>query len=41
MNRSVPPIRPSSLVDTRAVYCGDKLEQLKKLADVRGVVRES
>lgn len=25
--------RPSSLVDTRVVYCGDNLEQLKKLPD--------
>jgi hypothetical protein len=30
-----PTIRtkPSSLVDTRVVYCGDNLEQLKKLPD--------
>ncbi len=25
--------RPSSLLDTRVVYCGDNLEQLKKLPD--------
>jgi len=25
--------RPSSLVDTRVIYCGDNLEQLAKLAD--------
>ena len=25
--------RPSALVDTRVIYCGDNLEQLKKLAD--------
>jgi adenine-specific DNA-methyltransferase len=25
--------RPSSLVDTRVIYCGDNLEQLKKLPD--------
>jgi len=25
--------RPSSLVDTRVIYCGDNLEQLKKLTD--------
>jgi len=25
--------RPSPLVDTRVVYCGDNLEQLKKLPD--------
>jgi len=26
--------RPSSLLDTRVVYCGDNLEQLAKLPDV-------
>jgi 16S rRNA G966 N2-methylase RsmD len=25
--------RPSSLVDTRVIYCGDNLEQLKNLPD--------
>ena len=25
--------RPSSLIDTRIIYCGDNLEQLKKLPD--------
>ncbi|HUT33563.1 MAG TPA: hypothetical protein VNE39_08800 [Planctomycetota bacterium] len=25
--------KPSSLVDTRVVYCGDNLEQLSKLPD--------
>ena len=25
--------RPSALVDTRVIYCGDNLEQLKKLPD--------
>src|SRR5437016_3917905 len=25
------PERPSSLVDTRVIYCGDNLEQLEKL----------
>ena len=25
--------RPSSLLDTRVIYCGDNLEQLKKLPD--------
>jgi len=25
--------RPSAVVDTRVVYCGDNLEQLKKLPD--------
>ncbi len=30
---SVVPRRPSSLVDTRVIYCGDNLEQLKKLPD--------
>ena len=27
------PAKPSSLVDTRVVYCGDNLEQLQKLPD--------
>jgi len=27
------PGRPSSLLDTRVVYCGDNLEQLAKLPD--------
>jgi DNA modification methylase len=25
--------RPSALLDTRAIYCGDNLDQLKKLPD--------
>ena len=25
------PARPSTLLDTRVVYCGDNLEQLRKL----------
>jgi hypothetical protein len=25
------PAKPSALVDTRVVYCGDNLEQLRKL----------
>lgn len=25
--------RPSSLLDTRVIYCGDNLEQLAKLPD--------
>jgi DNA modification methylase len=28
-----PPGRPSSLVDTRIIYCGDCLDQLGKLPD--------
>jgi len=36
-DRSVSPeagrARPSALVDTRVIYCGDNLEQLKKLPD--------
>jgi len=28
-----PTQRPSALVDTRVIYCGDNLEQLKKLPD--------
>jgi hypothetical protein len=33
--RGVPtkPQKPSSLLDTRVVYCGDNLEQLAKLPD--------
>jgi 16S rRNA G966 N2-methylase RsmD len=27
------PAKPSALVDTRVVYCGDNLEQLAKLPD--------
>jgi 16S rRNA G966 N2-methylase RsmD len=27
------PARPSALVDTRVIYCGDNLEQLQKLPD--------
>ena len=30
---AAPHSRPSALVDTRVVYCGDNLEQLKKLPD--------
>src|ERR1019366_4544426 len=26
-------LRPSALVDTRVIYCGDNLDQLKKLPD--------
>ena len=28
---SETPARPSALVDTRVIYCGDNLEQLKKV----------
>ena len=33
--RHLPSVicRPSSLLDTRVVYCGDNLEQLAKLPD--------
>jgi len=33
--RDVPTtkLKPSALVDTRVIYCGDNLEQLKKLPD--------
>ena len=31
---ATPALRPSSLLDTRVVYCGDNLEQLAKLPDV-------
>ena len=27
------PAKPSALVDTRVIYCGDNLEQLRKLPD--------
>ncbi len=27
----MPPAKPSALVDTRVIYCGDNLEQLQKL----------
>ncbi len=30
---AVPPGRPSALLDTRIVYCGDCLDQLRKLPD--------
>jgi DNA modification methylase len=28
-----PAARPSSLLDTRVIYCGDCLDQLRKLRD--------
>ena len=31
--RPTPRQKPSALVDTRVIYCGDNLEQLKKLPD--------
>jgi hypothetical protein len=31
--RAPKPAKPSSLLDTRVVYCGDNLEQLAKLPD--------
>jgi|ERR1035438_4953949 hypothetical protein len=30
---ATPVLRPSTLLDTRVVYCGDNLEQLAKLPD--------
>ena len=30
---AVPVGRPSSLIDTRIIYCGDCLDQLRKLPD--------
>jgi len=30
---AVRAARPSAVVDTRAIYCGDNLDQLKKLPD--------
>ena len=32
-SQSRPTARPSSLLDTRVIYCGDNLEQLRKLPD--------
>jgi site-specific DNA-adenine methylase len=29
------PGKPSALLDTRVIYCGDNLEQLAKLPDAR------
>jgi hypothetical protein len=31
---AAPAARPSSLLDTRIIYCGDCLDQLRKLPDV-------
>ncbi len=31
--RAPKPAKPSALVDTRVIYCGDNLEQLAKLPD--------
>ena len=28
---AAPRLKPSALVDTRVIYCGDNLEQLKEL----------
>jgi hypothetical protein len=33
VTRPTKPAKPSSLLDTRVVYCGDNLEQLAKLPD--------
>ena len=30
---AAPAARPSSLLDTRMIYCGDCLDQLRKLPD--------
>ena len=30
---TIKPAKPSSLLDTHVVYCGDNLEQLAKLPD--------
>src|SRR5205814_1513937 len=32
-SKSIPAGRPSALIDTRVIYCGDNLEQLAKLPD--------
>ena len=34
---AAPRLKSSALADTRDVYCGDKLEQLKKPPDARVV----
>ena len=31
--RAIVSAKPSALVDTRVIYCGDNLEQLKKLPE--------
>ena len=31
--KAVPAGKPSSLIDTRVIYCGDNLDQLKKFPD--------
>jgi 16S rRNA G966 N2-methylase RsmD len=31
--KAPPTGKPSSLVDTRVIYCGDNLDQLRKLPD--------
>ena len=31
--KTQPASKPSAIVDTRVIYCGDNLEQLKKLPD--------
>jgi hypothetical protein len=33
--KAAPAGKPSSLVDTRVIYCGDNLDQLRKLPDTR------
>ena len=33
MGVAAPHGKPSSLVDTRVIYCGDNLDQLRKLPD--------
>jgi DNA modification methylase len=33
--KTIKPAKPSALVDTRVIYCGDNIEQLKKLSRKR------
>ena len=33
MTQAATTSKPSSFVDTRVIYCGDNLEQLRKLPD--------
>jgi hypothetical protein len=40
--RAVPTktVKPSALLDTRVIYCGDNLEQLAKLPDVKRMQKD-
>ena len=32
-DKPAAPAKPSAVIDTRVIYCGDNLEQLRKLPD--------